>query len=209
MADFMLEQQLASSVGTVPANNHAIFVDSQGGILCTKNSAGVYRARSKGAAIASQAGFAADTYVAGSNLLIPSFSLQAQSRVLWMISASKTAAGIATPVFQIRIGAAGAIGDTSRLTLTGSAQTAAIDVGVWFLMATVRNVGAAGVIQGALSLAHNLAATGFASSAAGAVEASSAGFDNAALGGQHIGLSINGGASAAWTITQVQVEADW
>lgn len=34
-------------------------------------------------------------------------------------------------------------------------------------------------------------------------------FDNSALGGQYIGLSINGGASAAWTISQCRVEAKW
>lgn len=209
MSDVTIEQQSGASSGTIAASNHAIFVDSSAGILCTKDSAGIYRGRSKNAAIASQAGFAADTYVLNSNLVIPSFSLQAKTRLLWLISAAKTAAGIATPIFQIRIGAAGALADTSRLTLTGSAQTAAIDQGVFLIMATVRNVGAAGVIAGTLSLAHNLAATGFASNAAGVVEANGAGFDNTALGGLHIGLSINGGASAAWTVTQVQVEADW
>lgn len=209
MADQIIEQQLASAIGSVPANNHALYFDSLAGILCTKDSAGVYRGRSKNASIAAQAGFASDTYVTNSNLLIPSFALQAKSRVLWMLSASKTAAGVATPIFQVRIGAAGAVGDTSRLTLTGSAQTAAADVGLWFVMLTVRSIGAAGVLQGALSLAHNLAATGFASSAAGAVEATSAGFDTTATGGLNIGLSVNGGASAAWTVTQAQVEADW
>jgi hypothetical protein len=31
-------------------------------------------------------------------------------------------------------------------------------------------------------------------------------FDNSALAGQYVGLSINGGASAAWTITHVDAE---
>lgn len=30
-----------------------------------------------------------------------------------------------------------------------------------------------------------------------------------ALGGSYIGLSINGGASAAWTVTQVWAECNW
>jgi len=43
----------------------------------------------------------------------------------------------------------------------------------------------------------------------GQVEGTSAGFDNSNLGGSYIGLSINGGASAAWTVTQVIAEAKW
>lgn len=209
MADVLLEQQTAASVGTVAASNHAIFVDSSAGILCTKDSAGIYRGRSKNCSIAAQAGFAADTYVTGSNLVIPSFSLQARTRLLWRISVSKTAAGLATPIFQIRIGAAAAVADTSRLSLTGTAQTAAIDAGIYTLMATVRNVGASGVLTGSLGLMHNGAAVGLASNDGSVVEGNGAGFDNTALAGLNIGLSINGGTSAAWTLTQVQVEADW
>jgi hypothetical protein len=209
MADLVLEQQTGAAAGSLTSGNHAIFVDASAQILCTKDSSGIYRGRSKNCSIANQTGFAADTYVTNSNLVIPSFGLQAKTRLLWVISASKTAAGVAAPVFQIRIGANGTTADTSRLSLTGSAQTAVADVGCFFLIATVRNIGAAGVIQGALNLSHNGAAVGFASNNASAVEATSSAFDNSALGGLNIGLSINGGASAAWTLTQVQVEADW
>lgn len=62
----------------------------------------------------------------------------------------------------------------------------------------------AGVITGMVWLQHNLAATGFANTPAGfsLVQGTSAGFDNTALGGQFIGLSVNPGASGAWVVEQ-------
>jgi hypothetical protein len=77
------------------------------------------------------------------------------------------------------------------------------------ILLAVRTVAATGVIQGTVSMDHNLAATGFATDASSIVVGTSAGFDNSALGGSYIGLSIDGGASAAWTITQVTAEAAW
>lgn len=174
------------------------------------DDAGRYWGRSHNAAIAAQgAGFSADTYVTNSDILVPSFGVQAKTVIRWLISASKTAAGVATPIYTVRIGANRTTADASRLAITGPAQTAAADVGLLELILTVRSVGASGVIQGSTFWRHNLAATGFANNDAGGVEATSAGFDNSALEGQYIGLSINGGASAAWTLTQVQVEAIW
>lgn len=38
------------------------------------------------------------------------------------------------------------------------------------------------------------------------IDGVSSNFDNSALAGQYIGISINGGASAAWTVTSVQAE---
>lgn len=164
---------------------------------------------SANASIANQSPGAADAYLTDSDLLIPSFGFQARTMFRWVISASKTAAGTATPIWQVRIGAARTTGDTSRLTLTGSAQTAVADVGVWTIYLVVRSIGAAGVLQGTLIVNHNAAATGFASNDAGAVEATSAGFDMSAIAGQFVGLSLNAGASAAWTVTQVRANAEW
>jgi hypothetical protein len=97
------------------------------------------------------------------------------------------------------------VADTARLVINGPAQTAAADTGFVRIMATVRSVGAAGVLQGMAWMQHNLAATGFANTPAGLsiVEATSAGFDNTALGGQFIGLSVNPGAAGAWVVNQV------
>lgn len=173
--------------------------------------------RSINAAIASQgAGFSSDTYVTNSDMKIPAFGVQAKSGFIWKISASKTAAGTATPVYSVRIGSARTTADTARLQLTGPAQTAVADIGTLYVMATVRSVGGSGVIQGTAWWNHRgtaasttVGGVGFANDGSGHVEGASAGFDNSNLGGNYIGLSIDGGASAAWTITQVRAEADW
>lgn len=210
MADVVVENQTGAAGGVPSANNSVIFVDSTVAALFVKDSAGVYRGSTGNASIAAQgAGFATDTYVTNSNLLIPSFGVQAKSKIRWTISVSKTGAGVVAPAFAIRIGAAGTTADTARLTLTGAAQTAVADVGVFDIILTVRSVSATGVIQGTLSLVHTNAATGLSANDGDVIEASSATFDNTAIAGQTIGLSINAGASAAWTVTQVHVDAVW
>lgn len=218
MAEILLDEQ--SVPGTPASGSLFLYPDSTASLPAFKNDAGRAGLLGRGsfnAAIAAQgAGFSSDTYVTDSGLLIPSFGLQARSRFLWMLSASKTAAGVGTPIYTLRIGANQSTADTSRLALTGPAQTAVADIGTLYIMATVRSVGASGVIQGTAWWAHRGTAantttsgTGFANDSTGHVEGTSAGFDNSALGGSYIGLSINGGTSAAWTVTQVWAEAMW
>lgn len=211
MAKIVLGEE---SVPTTPSSGAGIiYYDSTASLPAFKNDAGrggVLYGASFNCSIAAQgAGFATDTYVTDSDILIPSFGLQARTNILWMISASKTAASTATPAYTIRIGANRTTADTSRLALTGPAQTAAADIGILTIMLTVRSVGASGVIQGTANWSHDIAAGGFCNNDSGSVQGTSAGFDNSALGGQYIGLSINGGASSAWTLTQVRVEAAW
>ena len=197
-----------------------LFIDSTTSLPAFKNDAGragVIWGASFNASVAAQAsGFATDTYVTDSDILIPSFGFQAKTNFLWMISASKTGAGTAQPIYNIRIGANRTTADTARLVLTGPAQTAIADIGTLNIMVTVRTVGASGVIQGTAWWNHRGTAantttsgTGFANDSTGHIEGTSAGFDNSALGGQYVGLSMNGGTSAAWTLTQVRVEAAW
>lgn len=210
MADILLDEQ--SVPATPSAGQGVLWVDNAASLPAFKDDggrSGIMSGSTRNAAIANQAGFAADTYVTNSGLLIPSFGLQAKTFLRWILSVSKTAAGVATPIYQVRIGANQTTADTSRLTLTGPAQTAAADIGLLIIILTVRTIGAAGVIQGAANWSHNGAATGFANNASGAVEGTSAGFDNTALNGLFIGLSINGGAAAAWTVTQALAEACW
>ncbi len=208
MARLRLAEQ--SKPGTPAAGYSTTWPDSTSPQWFTIDDAGRVWGRSFNAATAAQgAGFSSDTYVTNSDILIPSFGFQAKTVFVWTVSASKTAASTATPVYSIRIGANRTTGDTARLAITGPAQTAAADVGELTILVTVRSVGASGVIQGSTFWRHNGAAVGFCNNDAGAVEATSSGFDNSALGGQYIGLSINGGASAAWTLTQVRAEADW
>ena len=215
MADLLVDVQ--SVPATPSAGQAVIFVDSTAKILCTKDDTGLVHARSESGSTAAQgAGFATDTYVTGSSLVIPSFSMQARTLLQWTLSASKTGAGTATPIYVIRIGANQTTADTARLTLTGPAQTAIADIGTLNIRVIVRSVGASGVLQGTAWWNHRGTAantttsgTGFANDSTGHVEGTAAGFDNSALGGQFVGLSINGGTSASWTVTQVGIEAIW
>lgn len=211
MADLFLAEQSAPS--TPSSGNAIIYPDSTANLWAFVNDAGrkgVLWGASRNASTAPQgAGFSSDTYVTGSNLLIPSFGLQVGSYFSWRLSASKTAAGTAGPIYSIRIGANATTADTARLQMTGTAQTAAADTAVLFVVVSVRSVSATGVLQGSISMIHNGSGVGFANNIGGVGETTSAAFDNSALGGQHIGLSIDGGASAAWTLTQAIAEGNW
>lgn len=215
MADILIDVQSAPS--TPAAGQAVIFVDTTAKILCSKDDAGIISAWSDNAAITSQAGgFATDTYVTNSDILIPSFGFQAKTVFYWRMSCSKTGAGTAQPIYNIRIGANRTTGDTARLTLTGPAQTAVADIGTLNILVTVRSIGASGVMQGTAWWEHRGTAantttsgTGFANDSTGHVEGTSAGFDMTAIAGQYIGLSINGGTSAVWSPTQVTAEASW
>ena len=209
------------SVPSTPASGSGtVFVDSTTSKLSFVDDAGRKYVITGGgltnASIANQTVNAADTYLTDSDLLIPSFGMQARTRITWQVSASKTGAGTAQPIYNIRIGSARTTSDTARLTLTGPAQTAIADIGTLSVMCTVRSVGGSGVIQGSAWWTHRGTAantttsgTGFANDTTGHVEGTSAGFDNSALGGSFIGLSVHSGTSGVWTVTQVQVTMDW
>jgi hypothetical protein len=217
MADIQLAEQ--SAPATPASGAGLIFFDTTTSSPAFKNDAGkagLLIGASFNASIANQTVNAADTYLTDSDILIPSFGLQARTNFLWMISASKTGAGTAQPVYNIRIGANRTTADTVRLALTGPAQTAIADIGTLMVMVTVRSVGASGVLQGTAWWEHRGTAantttsgTGFANDSTGHVEGTAAGFDNSALGGSYIGLSVNSGTSGVWTVTQVRVEAAW
>jgi len=151
------------------------------------------------------ASHSADTYYQG--IQLPQFGLQAGMNLEWIFTATKGAAGTATPIYQLRIGPNQTVADTSRLSITGPAQTAAADTAYIRCLYTVRVAGAACVIRGLVYLQHNLAATGFANTPAGfsLVGGTSAAFDASAVQGQYVGLSVNPGASGAWVVEQVSV----
>jgi hypothetical protein len=145
-------------------------------------------------------GFSSDTYVTTSGIQIPSSGLRAGMVFRWIISVSKTAAGTASAVYTVRIGSAQTTSDTSRLALTATdAQTATASSGLIMVSLNVRNVGASGVIAGGVGVMAN---AGLGTGKDGV----SSTFDNTSLAGQYVGLSINAGASASWTITHVSGE---
>lgn len=214
MADIVLDEQ--SKPATPSAGTGLIYPDSTASLLAFLDDAGLVHGRTDNASIASQgAGFSTDTYVTDSDLLIPSHGMQARGKYLWRISASKSNASTATPIYQIRTGSLRTTGDTSRVSLTGPAQTAIADIGTLNIMATVRNIGGSGVIQATAWWDHRgtaasttVSGVGFANDVTGHVEGSGT-FDNTTMAGLYIGLSINGGTNASWTLTQVWAEAIW
>jgi hypothetical protein len=121
----------------------------------------------------------------------------------------KTAAGVATPIVNIRMGTAGTTSDASVLTVTFAAGTAAADTGIFEISITFRTVGSAtsAVIQGVSRCTHALAATGLTSTGAsgtGIIIGTSSGFNSTTQ--SVIGASFNGGTSFSGTCTQVQAE---
>jgi hypothetical protein len=202
MADIIIDNQVAPS--TPGSGAHVLFADSGTKKLTQKDDTGrlwTPGSNSRNWSTAAQSPAAAtDTYLTNSDLLIPSYTVQVGTRLIWEISASKTAASTAAPVWTIRSGANRTTGDTSRLAATGVAQTAAADVGVFTLMGVFRVVGASAVLQMTVLLTHNLGtATGFG----GTSEHTSGAFDSTAINGTYFGVSLNTGTAGAWTITQV------
>jgi hypothetical protein len=200
-ADILIDNQTAPS--TPAAGKSIIWVDATTKKTVQTDDAGARHGAplSKNFSTASQgAGFAADTYITNSGILIPSFGMEAGQYYRWFVHFSKTAAGTATPILQFRIGSAQTTADTSRLTLTGQAATAAVSGGIIEIGCLVRSVSATGVIAGSFGFASGILGPG------GGIDGVSATFDNTGLQGQFLGLSLNAGASAAWTVTAVYGE---
>lgn len=151
---------------------------------------------------------AADTYLAGSSLAIGG-RVQATSFFKWRFRVTKTAAGTATPAFNIRFGTAGTTADTARATLTSTAaQTAAADTGMLELDGILRTVGASAVLQAAIRMDHT-AADGAGLGTFRYLAATSAAFDITPAA-TIIGVSCNPGATGTpvWTFQMVSIEAN-
>jgi hypothetical protein len=155
------------------------------------------------------AGFASDTYVTGSSVTIPATGLRVGTRYHMIFAATKTAAGTATPILNVRFGINGSTADTSRCTITFSAQTAATDTGTFEVWATFRTIGSgtSAVLQCVGQRRHGASVTGFGNLVSQTLEVTSGGFDST-VGSSIIGVSANGGASASWTIQLVQAELE-
>ena len=160
------------------------------------------RGRQHNASVAQQTGFAADTYLTGSDVAIPQGKVQAKTKYWCKFNVVKTGAGVATPIINLRVGTAATTADASRGTLTFSAQTAVIDEGTFEVQGIFRTAGATAVLQSLGQLSHRLSITGLGVGVSEPEIATSAAFDVTGAG-LKIGLSVNGGASAAWTINVV------
>jgi len=153
------------------------------------------------------AGFATDTYLTGSSVLIPASSLKIGTRYHLVFDVSKSAAGIAAPVITVRFGTNGTISDAARLTFTFTAQTAVADIGTLELWITCRAVGSSAILQGCAQLRHRLSITGLGNQPGTTLQVTSGTFDST-IANSVIGVSVNGGASAAWTVQLVQAKLE-
>jgi len=215
MADFLIDNQ--SAPGTGSAGQSVIWMDTVAKTLCVKDDTGRVSAYTGNASVtAMAAGFAVDTYLTNSDMIIPSCGMQTKARFFWTMSASKTGASTATPIYVVRVGTGKAVTDTACLTLTGPAQTAIADIGTLNIMVVVRVAGASGILAGSAWWTHTgtaasttVSGTGFANNSTGHVQGTSAAIDMTAFVGQYIGVSVNGGTSSVWTPTIVTAEASW
>lgn len=200
MGDWQFDNESAPTAGA--SGTCILFFDTTTKKMMHVDDAGNVVGRlSRNFSTASQgAGFATDTYVTNSGLVIPTVGLQAGMVVRWIMSLSKTAAGVAAAIVTIRLGANQTTADTAILTLTQTiAQAATATAGLLTVTALLRNGGASAVLAGGFGFA---ATTNFGDGAS----AASAAFDSTSKAGQFFGISINGGTSAAWTLTSVHAE---
>jgi hypothetical protein len=209
VADILLDVQ--SPPATPSAGQAVIYVDNVSKKLSTKNDAGVIDTIDdilNNSVAAQGAGFATDTYLTGSSIPLLSVVPKVGTMYQCTFDVSKSAAGTAAPVLIVRYGTVGTVADTARLTFTFPAQTAIADVGMFTVWALFRTVGSAttAVLQGRAALTHKGTATGLTGLSVEpgpVVQVTSAGFDST-VASSIIGLSVNGGGSAAWTVQLVE-----
>jgi hypothetical protein len=156
------------------------------------------------------AGFASDTYLAGSAIALGAGGPVVGTRYKLVFDMVKTAAGTAAFTLNVRLGTLGTTGDASILSLAFAVGTAVIDTGRFELDVVFRTVGSgtSAVVAGLLACDHALAATGLITTGAaghGQVVAVSSGF-NSTTANLIIGASVNGGSSFAGTCTLVASE---
>ena len=147
------------------------------------------------------------TYLTGSN--ISAANIKAGSIVNWDIAVLKTAAGVAPPVFTVRFGTTGTTADSTLLTFTGSAQTAIADGGLFSIKCIFKTVGSGttAILAGHYTLMHNAQVVGLSVLPVNFAFQTSAGF-NSTLTNAVLGVTVDSGAAAAWTINQVAVKLE-
>jgi hypothetical protein len=204
MADILLDNEAAPS--TPASSKSIIWVDSTTKKQCHTDDSGVVHglisSNYSASGVASVILGTSDAYITNSNLLLPAYGMQVGQLFRWYLNVSKTAAGTATPIIQVRIGTGLSTSDTSRLTMTGLAQTASTGGGgTLIIMVQVRTVSASGVIVGNFTVPHATFGSGQTTTVVSST------FDNTStIGTQSVGISINAGASSAWTIDSVRAE---
>jgi hypothetical protein len=182
-----------------------IHFDNNGGIYTAASTVTLFNASTS----SQSSTFATDIYLAGSFIKFPR-PPKAGTMYTLEFDVTKTGAGTATPIVTVRQGTAGTTADTARNTITFNAGTANADVGRFRLTVVFRTVGSgsSAVTQAVCSLTKGATATtGIVNLVGQTVVNTSAGFDST-VAGLGIGVSLNGGTSASWTVTQVMAELE-
>ena len=211
MSELIMYQQ--SATPSTPAASYVdLFVDNAStptlkGVLPSGSLITMPRKNASTASVS--AGYASDTYLAGSSIAIPAGLWQAGTIYKCVFDMVKTAAGTAAFTVNVRMGTLGTTGDASVLSLAFASGTAAVDTGIFELWLNFRTVGSgtSAVVQGIIKCEHHLAATGLittGASGSGIILGTSSGFNSTTQ--TIIGLSVNGGASFSGTNTLVQAE---
>jgi hypothetical protein len=215
MSRLILNEQ-ASTVATPAASKVALYVDNTATpIVKTVDDLGTVKYQTDSlymqsyASIASvSAGYASDTYLAGSTCTIPlAGGWLARAQYQCDFDMTKTAAGTAAFTIIVRMGTLGTTSDAAILTLAYAVGTAAADTGLFTVRVNFRTVGSgtSAVIQGISTCVHHLAATGLITTGAsgtGIILSTSSGFNSTTQ--TKIGLSVNGSTSFSGTNTLVQ-----
>jgi len=206
MAELLLDVQ--SPPATPSAGQSILYCDNIRKKWQSKDDAGVVETLGdfENFSTANQTGFATDTYLVGSSILIPQSLVRAGTIYRLRFDMVKTGAGTQTPILSVRFGTAGTTADTARLVFTFAAGTAAIDTGIFEVAVHFRTVGASAVAVGTANLNHHLAATGLTATGAagtGIILVTSGAFDST-VAASIIGASFNGGTSFSGTNVHVQ-----
>jgi len=147
------------------------------------------------------------TYLTGSN--ISTNNIKAGTVVTWNISVSKTSAGSASPLFTVRFGTNGTTADATLLTFIAGAQTPILDEGLFTIRCIFRSIGSgtSAILAGDFTLVHDFANGGLSNSNSDYSFLLSSGF-NSTTPNSILGITVNSGAAAAWTINQVDVKIE-
>lgn len=140
-----------------------------------------------------------DTYLIG----VGASGIISGSIITFRGCVTKTAAGTATPIFNVRFGNLATTSDTAIHTFTCVAQTAAADTGYFEIRLVIRSKSTTATSHGVLRFEHFNTTTGLANKAqVQLIQNTSGTYDNT-VDNLKVGLSVNPGASGVWTFQHV------
>lgn len=201
----------AQNIITGPGDTCTVVVDSGDNVKITQyeRATGTELTNPFKVSTADQTVTAASTaYLTNSGLLIPPSGWRVGSTVRWTLAASKTAAGTAARTILVKMGTLGTGSDATIITMPMKAGTGVVDKAVFELAVICRGpLGASCIFSGSLWMGHNLAATGFATTANDVTQVNSAGVQSGTAN-LIIGIALTTGASEVVTFQQVIVESN-